>query len=241
MVLPAELNKEIIDFLTSLPSIEGSDAQQTLINGASLDSQLQSQIKYPGSPAQFINLLVPQLIRYGELKDGRNALEAVLESARNSVGQDKKKYCDELLQKLHVASSSGAPPSRTPKKPKVKRKSNSNKLHDLANWTQIASFIFAIAVWIWPQPDLGLLRIVLIIAAYILYALITIFLHLKSNGPDWNFARWIGLIALTIIFFLLLGTPNNTCDQVRIIPNKDKISIPAPTEDDENGGEDAER
>lgn len=48
----------------------------------------------------FCQLLVENLIKYGKLEDGRDALEAVLESAKNRVGRDKSEYCDMLIQEL---------------------------------------------------------------------------------------------------------------------------------------------
>jgi hypothetical protein len=102
MGLPVELNNKIVEFLKSLPNIHDSNSQRALLLGAGLDSELQGQIYFSGSPAQFFQLLIPTLLSYGKLKDGRDALEAVLEAAKNSVGQDKKDYCDSLIQELRL-------------------------------------------------------------------------------------------------------------------------------------------
>ncbi|MCP4283410.1 MAG: tetratricopeptide repeat protein, partial [Gammaproteobacteria bacterium] len=66
---------------------------------------LQDQIEFPGSLKQFIELLVPLLVDYGQLKDGRNALETVLEAAEDYIGPDRREYCDTLLQELRAISS----------------------------------------------------------------------------------------------------------------------------------------
>lgn len=118
MDLPFELNKEIVDFLTSLPNINDSNGQQTLIHRAALDEQLQRQIKFPGSAVQFFDLLVPVLVRYGQLEDGRDALEAVLESAKDFVGLDRKKDCDVLIQELHKWCDEQTQEPPSPKGPK---------------------------------------------------------------------------------------------------------------------------
>jgi hypothetical protein len=103
MALSVALHKKIVNFLMSLPNINDSNGQQAFINSAALDDPLQRLIKFPGSPAQFFQLLVPQLVKYGQLEDGRNALEAILEATKDYVGRDKKAYCDRLIQELRVA------------------------------------------------------------------------------------------------------------------------------------------
>jgi len=96
--ISSELNKKIVNFLTSLPGINDRNGQQALINRAGLDKQLQDQIKFPGSTAQFFDLLVPTLVQYGQIEDGRNALESVLEAAKDYVGKNRRAYCDRLIE-----------------------------------------------------------------------------------------------------------------------------------------------
>lgn len=100
MKISTKLNKEIIDFLASLPNIYDSDSQRSIIYHAGLDSELQKQIPFDKPLAQFVPLLVSILLDYGELDNGQQALEAVLETAKNYVGQDKRDYCDKLMQEL---------------------------------------------------------------------------------------------------------------------------------------------
>lgn len=77
------LHKSIITFLTSIPNIHDSDSQRSLIYQAGLDSKLLNQIPVGKPPSEFVPLLVSVLIDYGTLNDGRNALEAILETAKN--------------------------------------------------------------------------------------------------------------------------------------------------------------
>lgn len=100
MDLPVSLHEKIVDFLTSLPQIHNDKTQQALIYSAGLDPQLQKQIVFGGSALQFVHELVVTLYNYKMLKDGRYALEAILEAAKSSVGQDRKEHCENLLQEL---------------------------------------------------------------------------------------------------------------------------------------------
>lgn len=130
MALPVALHRKIVDLLTSLPDIETPNGQRAFINSAALGSQLQRQIQFSGSSVQFIELLVPLVVQYGQLEDRRNALEAVLEATKNYVGQDGREDCDRLLQefralpdgdeqssKLSENSSTHRPPSQAPPLP----------------------------------------------------------------------------------------------------------------------------
>ncbi len=102
MKLPPELQTQIVDFLISLPIIRDSDGQQAFVDSAGLDSKLYAQISIGKSPNTFIRNLVTTLIRFGQLDDGRNALEAILEAAKNYVGQDRRVYCDTLIEELRI-------------------------------------------------------------------------------------------------------------------------------------------
>jgi hypothetical protein len=98
--LAFELNKKIVDFFTSIPNIHDSNNQRALLYSAGVDQALLNQINFAGPPGQFFQLLVPTLVSYGTLEDGREALEAVLEAAKEHVGKDRRKYCDTLIQEL---------------------------------------------------------------------------------------------------------------------------------------------
>ncbi len=99
MELPVELNKKIIEFLTSLPNVHDKKGRTALIMGVALDKKLETQIDYEGKPVDFFQLLIRTLTSYGELeKDGRDALEAVLETTKQYIGQDRREHCDTLIQ-----------------------------------------------------------------------------------------------------------------------------------------------
>ena len=100
--LPVTLQNKIIDFLTSVPNIHGSSAQEAFVYSAGLDIELQRQISFGGSSAQFFRLVVQRAWGYGRLRDGRDALEAILEAAKGSVGGNRRKYCDSLIEKLRA-------------------------------------------------------------------------------------------------------------------------------------------
>lgn len=102
MKLPRKLQKEIVGFLSSVPTMHDSESQRAFIYQVGIEQELQNQIVFGRPPVEFVPLLVSTLLKYGRLNEGRHALEAVLETAKDYVGQDKKTFCDELLQKLHV-------------------------------------------------------------------------------------------------------------------------------------------
>ncbi len=103
--LPFDVQQRCIDLLTSLPGFHHRDAFQALLNSAGLDSQLQAKIHVDAPSAEFFHTLVPTLFLYGTLRDGRNALKAVLESAKASVGQEKRELCQRLIQDVDTALS----------------------------------------------------------------------------------------------------------------------------------------
>lgn len=100
MKLPAILQNKIIDFLKSLSTLHDSESQRAFIYHAGLDPQLQQQIPFGKPPAQFVPFLISILLDYERLDDGRYALEAILHVAKDYIGQDRKKYCDDLIQEL---------------------------------------------------------------------------------------------------------------------------------------------
>ncbi len=102
MGLPVALQNKIINFLKSLPNINDIKGRQAFIYSAGLDSELQNQISFEEPPAKFVPLLASQLLKYGKLNDGRHAIEAVLETAKNSIGLDGRANCEALLQEISL-------------------------------------------------------------------------------------------------------------------------------------------
>ncbi len=118
MQAPVELHSKIVEFFTSIPNIHDSDSRRAFVYSVSLDPQLQDLIDFAGPSAQFLQLLVSTLVKYGNLEDGRDALEAVLEAAKKYVGPDKQEYCEVLIQnwrscRISYASQQNVSPERS--------------------------------------------------------------------------------------------------------------------------------
>ncbi len=104
-----ELHNQIVELLASLPNIHDKDERRALIYSAGLDKELEDQLEFDGPTAQFCQLLVNTLERYGTLKDRRSALIAVLETVKDMVGLEGKAYCDELIQQVQYPSHTELP------------------------------------------------------------------------------------------------------------------------------------
>ncbi len=102
MKLPVTLQKQIIDFLLSLPNMYSPDSQRAFLYHVGIDPELDDQIPFGKPPIQFVPLVVSILVKYGKLNDGQYALEAMLETSKSYVGQDKKTDCDALIHALHT-------------------------------------------------------------------------------------------------------------------------------------------
>lgn len=103
--LPADLYKKLVKFLSSLPSVDALNGQKTILYSAGIfDTQIFNQLTFGASSSQFFALLVPKLVKYGKLQDGRETLVALLQVAREDyVGGAKIIECDLLIQELQVA------------------------------------------------------------------------------------------------------------------------------------------
>jgi hypothetical protein len=102
MKLPVTFQHKVIDFLKSLPNMDDAKSRRAFIYSVGLDSQLQDQISFDEPPAQFLPILVSTLLNYGKLEDGQYALEAVLQSAKDYIGQDRQKYCETLIKEFRA-------------------------------------------------------------------------------------------------------------------------------------------
>ncbi len=94
------LHNQIVELLTSLPNIQDKNERRALIYSATLDKELENQIEFEGSTTRFCHVLVKTLGLYGHLDDNRNPLEAVLEAAKQQIGQDKQAECERLIATL---------------------------------------------------------------------------------------------------------------------------------------------
>ncbi len=110
MDLSVQLRRQIIHFFMSFPNIHDPNTPRALIQGANLDPQLLSQISFTGAPGQFFQLLLPTLLQYGKLRDGRPALQAVLEASRDFLGPDGVQACHHLIRELGWTPGEYTPP-----------------------------------------------------------------------------------------------------------------------------------
>ena len=96
MTLSFELRRDISAFLLALPDISNERFQRSLLLEAGLDESLTQQLQF-AAPAVFVPHLLDHLVKFGALDDGRNALIAVLNAAKRSVGKDRRAVCDALI------------------------------------------------------------------------------------------------------------------------------------------------
>lgn len=102
-----ELHNLMVKLLKSLPNIHDKSERRAFIYSASLDLELEDKIEFEGSTEQFGQLLVKTLGKYGTLKDGRHAFEAILDASKNRVGQEGKELCDETMRILRISEEQG--------------------------------------------------------------------------------------------------------------------------------------
>lgn len=131
--IPADLHNRIVDVLTSLPNIQDKNERRALIYSAGLDQEVEHQLEFDGSTLQFCHLLVKTLGSYGTLKDGRHALVALLNTAKNKIGQEGKARCDELIRQMQAAEYPAIeiPADQAVKHPKSKIDVQLKKIRDV--------------------------------------------------------------------------------------------------------------
>ncbi len=92
------LKNKIIEFLKSLPTIGGRNGRYALVYRASLDKQLINTINFDEVTNIFCVLFVHNLFEYGTLEDGRVAIVAVLEAAKDFISPTAKEKCNDLIR-----------------------------------------------------------------------------------------------------------------------------------------------
>ena len=105
--IPFELQQESVNVLVALPNIHDMKVAQALISSVGFDAQLLGKIEFSGAPQPFFQTLVSLLSSYGTLENGRHALAALLHSAKDSVGQEKRTRCDRLIQAIQDLAEKG--------------------------------------------------------------------------------------------------------------------------------------
>ncbi len=109
--LPFVLSQRIMALLSSIPTLYDSPGQQSFVNKICLDSGLRKLINFGVPCDQFVSDLVSKTYSYGTLHDGRNALEAVMETAKGYVGQEGHAECSRIIQELHALRQQTPVPS----------------------------------------------------------------------------------------------------------------------------------
>lgn len=99
-LLSSDLTQHIVAFLVALPDIHDRLKQQALLISAGLDESLFNQLSIGVPPTAFINALVSSCMAYGQLRDKRHALIAVMNAAKQFVGADRQAAADALIEQI---------------------------------------------------------------------------------------------------------------------------------------------
>ena len=104
------LINDIAQFFAALPNISDLNTRKSLIYQAGLGRELEGRILFDGAAIPFCQALTRTLADYGNLADGRDALDAVLQAAQAGVGRDKQAECEQLRQRWRDAHTAPVPP-----------------------------------------------------------------------------------------------------------------------------------
>ncbi len=102
MNLDFDLEKRLVEYFETIPDIQIEKTRQAILLAASLDHNLQAKVDTSGAPHPFSALLIQTLVAHGKLKDGRYALEAVLDSTKNWGGIERNETCENLKKELSI-------------------------------------------------------------------------------------------------------------------------------------------
>ncbi len=97
-----QVRSEIEKLLTKFTFFHDTNHRKAISENAGLDQPLLNQIDFEGPTAAFLPLYIKQLSTYGNLKDGRNALQALLEAVKERVGMADKEVIDKLISQLEL-------------------------------------------------------------------------------------------------------------------------------------------
>src|SRR2546427_13183409 len=96
MTVPVEVMSGVTQLLAQHPRFGKESDVRAVLLSAGLDDQLIVQIDLSGAPFAFLASLVDTLGEYGNLADGRDALEAFLEASKQMVGIDGRRELERL-------------------------------------------------------------------------------------------------------------------------------------------------
>src|SRR5207247_2143085 len=92
-----QLRQKTAQFLEVTLTLQNAPQRQALIAAANLDATLEGLIDYSGNTKQFIQMLIPTLVKYGSMSLARHPVGAVLEAAKLMVSPDYYKTADSLI------------------------------------------------------------------------------------------------------------------------------------------------
>jgi effector-associated domain 8 (EAD8)-containing protein len=95
-----QLLSEIRTRLRGYPIFQNEENRRAISLNAGLDEELLSQIDFDGATEKFLTLFLNRLSKYGALKDGRLALQALLEAVKDHVGVTDKEKIDTYIAQL---------------------------------------------------------------------------------------------------------------------------------------------
>lgn len=97
------MNPTLISQLTDLVHKHLKDegtCKTYLITTLGTSEKISQQVKWNDKPNNYINSLIVELDKYGNTDSGQSALCAFLQEISANVGQDVKKYIDDLIEKI---------------------------------------------------------------------------------------------------------------------------------------------
>ena len=97
-----ELRKNIVNFLISLSLLETERGRQAFMCAAGIEEEIGRSLNISDESFIFCNLLVTRLMEYGTLRDGRDALIAVLGEAKEHVGKNQQEKLDKFIEEWRV-------------------------------------------------------------------------------------------------------------------------------------------
>jgi len=105
MSIPYEIQNKIVNIFATNPIFLKEDSRRAVLAHTGIDDELRSLINTGGAPFTYLANLIEVLSEYGELKDGRNALEAFLKSTLNFVGVEKKELVNDIIKDWQLTYS----------------------------------------------------------------------------------------------------------------------------------------
>ncbi len=111
MSISYERQQEIVNFLASLPNMHNQSGRQAVVYGAGLGPEVERELDFSGPTAVFCQSLVRKLAPYNRLPDGRHALAAVLDAAKEKIGEPGRSRCIGWIQELNSAQEEEHGPS----------------------------------------------------------------------------------------------------------------------------------